>query len=417
MAQLIVRQGRTSAIHGMKWMTTVLAGARLTSWRNIAVTTTTCLEATTSKEDESFVDKGNDLSSFYSSSYHAPVMWKECIDALLSSTNDDEGETPDGVEDNTSHTDFPPRYFVDGTLGGGGHSEAILQHCRPQDVVFGCDQDPDAIATASERLQAYMNDDPDKALFVPVASNFCQLAQALPQVKHPHSGQTILSDDNPQVDGILLDLGVSSFQIDTATRGFAFMKDGPLDMRMNPNGNTLTAADLCNEFDAKQLGLVLRKFGDEKRHKAIANAIVQHRPLRTTGDLSAAIASVVPDFAKNRRQGRTATTARVFQALRMAVNQEDVVLAQALENMAPALIRSEGRLVVLTYHSIEDRMVKRVLRDGSIHRVTHVERDLYGNRPTLPWKALGKPQKATEAEVTANPRARSATLRVGVRQS
>ena len=371
-------------------------------------------------------------ASPYSSSYHAPVMWKECINALLESSSS-------SSDSHDESNDERPRYFVDGTLGGGGHSEALLQQCRPQDVVFGCDVDPDALATASERLAAYTTgDDPDKPLFVPVESNFCQLASILPSVLHPKTNKPILpNDDNTsskgQVDGILLDLGVSSFQIDTPERGFAFMKDGPLDMRMNTNGTAtssiLTAADLCNELDGGELARILSVYGDEPRSRSIARAIVEHRPLRTTGQLVAAVASVVPEFVKKRRrQGRTATLARVFQALRIVVNREDVVLAEALTEMAPTLLRPGGRLVVLSYHSMEDRMVKNVLRSGTVptvdgrrrrtYDVDSVETDIYGNRigPPLPFAPVGKRRKATEAEVESNPRARSATLRVGVRQ-
>lgn len=352
----------------------------------------------------------------YSTSYHAPVMWKECIEALLVSSSSSDDET----QEENPQEPRQPRYFVDGTLGGGGHSEALLRQCQPSDVVFGCDVDPDALSTASQRLAEYMQGDPTKPLFCPVASNFCQLETVLPTIQHPVTKELVLPQSSSVMDGILLDLGVSSFQIDTAERGFAFMKDGPLDMRMSGNGSSssLNASNLCNELDANELSRIFKIYGDEPRSKAVAQAIVKHRPLHTTGDLVAAVSSVVPQFAKRgRRQGRTATLARVFQALRIVVNQEDAVLEQALTEMAPNLLRPGGRLVVLSYHSMEDRMTKRVLRDGTVQKVRAVERDLYGN-PVAPgpFAPAGKAQKATDAEVAANPRARSATLRVGIRQ-
>jgi len=366
------------------------------------------LFSTDSKTSEEEVPSGVEEEELdFSTDYHAPVMLKECIEALLSSS-----EQGDNDELNE------PRYFVDGTLGGGGHSEALLRQCRPGDIVFGCDVDSDAIATASERLQAFMTADTQQPLFVPVRSNFCQLATVLPKVLHPVTQMPILKEVQ-SIHGILLDLGVSSFQIDTPERGFAFMKDGPLDMRMSTD-LSLNAADVCNEFDAREIQRILRLYGDEPRAKALAASIVKHRPLHTTADLVEAIAQVVPQYAKKgRRQGRTATTARVFQALRIVVNQEDAVLEQALTNMAPALLRPGGRLVVLSYHSLEDRMTKRVIRDGTIHKAqVSDERDMYGNfiGTPRPFRSAGKARKATDEEVSTNSRARSATLRVGIRE-
>jgi len=188
----------------------------------------------------------------------------------------------------------------------------------------------------------------------------------------------------------------------------------------------MTAADICNAFTQEEISRILKVYGDEPRARKIAESIVNMRPLSTTGDLKGAVAMVVPEFArKGRRMGRTATLARVFQALRIVVNEEDVVLRDAFEDMAPALIRKGGRLVVLAYHSMEDRAAKRVMRDGSVDGSRSrggVQRDIYGNeiietegKNARPWKALGKKQKATAEEVELNPRARSATLRVAER--
>lgn len=372
-------------------------------------------------------------------------------------------------------------------MGGGGHSLCLLQNLSPNDIVIGCDVDPSALTTASIRLKDYIVKPSsssslpsteniatrDKPIFIPINSNFKDLERHVKSLKHPLTGKLLLFDDevsatdndnsNPQsfigVDGILLDLGVSSHQIDNAERGFAFMKDGPLDMRMfggkwdnfdsdskkeNDGGDNnvsqykdyvhsiaspssssssfvggITAADICNEFEVDEIARILKRYGDEPRAKKIAISIVESRPLQTTGDLKAAVAKVTPEFVKNsRRMGLTATLARVFQSFRIVVNDEDNVLRQAFEEMAPSLVKKGGRLVVLTYHSMEDRAAKRTIRDGKVdgHSQHRVETDLYGNvvrtNDSTPWKALGKKQKATDEEVALNSRARSATLRV-----
>jgi 16S rRNA (cytosine1402-N4)-methyltransferase len=352
-------------------------------------------------------------------------MWRECIQALL------DGSKPDQEGENAT-----PLVFVDGTLGGGGHCQALLESLRPGDVVFGCDRDTDALETATQRLSKYTKAENDSSLplFIPVQSNFAHLTREL-LVQHYQktcgdvdADQRIpnrfanLEDDG--VDGILLDLGLSSYQIDTAKRGFAFMQDGPLDMRMGKNfDGTLTAADICNEFDFIEIQKLLRIYGDEPRAKRIAISIIDHRPLRTTVDLQNAVAAVIPEYSKTRRMGRTATLARVFQSLRIAVNQEDVMLERALTKMAPSLLRPGGRLVVLSYQSMEDRFTKRAMRDGTIslteaHESNVNQRDIFGRYigAPKPFRPLGKPIKASEDEVESNVRARSATLRVAEKQ-
>jgi len=425
------------------------------------------------EDDESIIGKelSNSEEQEFASSYHAPVMYKECIDALLKRSHNQtkkRNKYKKQQEDVSLELDEDrPRIFIDGTLGGGGHSSCLLQNLSPGDVLIGCDVDPSALATASTRLNDYIvdSDAKDKSfqgpIFIPVQSNFRDLALTLKDTLHPISGEPLLhskasGDDDSTfvgVDGILLDLGTSSHQIDKASRGFAFMKDGPLDMRLwggqwenqagefqSREGNTdygfvenksvgnggMTAADICNEFTEEEISRILKVYGDEPRARKIAQAIVIARPLATTGDLKEAVATVTPEFArKGRRMGRTATLARVFQALRIVVNEEDIVLRDALEDMAPALIRKGGRLVVLAYHSMEDRASKRVMRDGSVisrRGGGNIERDMFGNEilsgdgeNARPWKTLGKKQKATVEEVEVNPRARSATLRVGER--
>lgn len=447
-------------------------------------------QAATNEEDTDASTAAN-----YATTYHAPVMAKECIDALLgigldgdfkktkmkkqrkmrkkdrkmmeqengsanmeqvgaSSTSFSNADTDSTALSQQHDADRPPMLFVDGTLGGGGHSAALLERLRPGDVVFGCDVDPSALSAASERLHRFTAWDDEESslasspLFVPVQSNFRDLADILPTIVHPVTGKIIMKlpfdgDDGDYtfvgVDGMLLDLGVSSHQIDTADRGFAFMKDGPLDMRMwggewssmgsdsvaqnaAAGARGLNAADICNEFDEAELTRILRVYGDEPRARKIATAIVNARPLATTSDLVEAVSSVVPEFAKKgRRMGRTATLARVFQSLRIVVNEEDEALVDVFEHAAPELVRPGGRLVVLSYHSMEDRATKRVIRDGSVRGTRGglaLEKDVYGNivGPKRPWKPLGKKRKASDEEVEVNSRARSATLRIGERQ-
>ena len=379
-------------------------------------------------------NKNNEYLSSYATTYHAPVMARECIEAMLQS-----GGKRKKFNDNNSETDDAersPLILVDGTLGGGGHSKALLEKMKPGDILVGCDVDPDALSTASKRLEKYLappislesQNPPTHPIFLPVQSNFRYLHKVIPKLEHPYlPNEALLDNDHDSVDAILMDLGVSSYQIDEPTRGFAFLKEGPLDMRMNSNdGNvragTPTAADICNEFTEKEIIRILKRYGDEPRAKSIARSIVQRRPLYTTSDLVSAVAEVTPEFArKGRRMGRTATLARVFQALRIVVNEEDLALKEALEDMTSSLVTKEGgRLVILSYHSMEDGMVKRVMRDGTAEKkrgVRQDERDMYGNYigKGKPWKMLGKGRKATEEEVDINSRARSATLRIAER--
>ena len=211
-------------------------------------------------------------------------------------------------------------------------------------------------------------------------------------------------------------------------------------MRMDSSERStqaMTAADICNEWDERSLADIFKTYGDEPKAKKIARSIIERRPHRETSDLVDAVKAVTPEFVKHsRRLGQTATLARIFQSLRMVVNEEDTSLSDALVVAAPNIVRPGGRLVVLTYHSLEDRATKRVMKDGherwvsSSNRSSHVlldkkakplmfEKDMYGNElgPSRPWKVVGKQIKAQEDEVEQNSRARSATLRVAERQS
>jgi 16S rRNA (cytosine1402-N4)-methyltransferase len=398
----------------------------------------------------------------FATSYHAPVMWKECVDTMNSCVRGKERgrqqqaipkDSIEAAKDESEEMMLTvPKtslIFVDGTLGGGGHSQALLESLLPGDIVFGADVDPDALNIASQRLLQFipnssqLSNQNGNPWFIPVPSNFADLTSTrlldalmakCNDIEVSPIQSTILQhiqNDGVLVDGILLDLGVSSYQIDTAERGFAFMKDGPLDMRMDRHGTNMnsmiggtrmTAADVCNELDISELRRIFQTYGDEPRARVIAESIVRSRPMVTTKDLFEAVAAVTPQFVrKGRRMGRTATLARVFQSLRIVVNQEDVVLERALTKMAPTLLRPGGRLVVLSYHSMEDRATKRVMRDGTVSKreAEHKsgQKDVYGNYigEPKPFRVIGKAQKATIEEIELNARARSATLRVAER--
>lgn len=280
--------------------------------------------------------------------------------------------------------------YVDGTLGGGGHSEAIL---RAGAVLYGIDRDADALEAAGARLSAYPG-------FHPIRGNF-------------HDMRPLLAEAGVvQVDGVLLDLGVSSYQLDTASRGFSYHADAPLDMRMDQS-QPFDAAMLVNEWPEADIARVLLEFGEEKWAARIASIIVEHRraaPLRTTGDLVRAVDAAIPRKIRDRDKGHSAQ--RTFQALRIAVNDELTPLATALED-AVSLLRPEGRLCVITFHSLEDRIVKQTFRrlENPCECPPGMPVCVCGRKPLvrLPVRGAVNP---TDAEIAENPRARSAKLRV-----
>jgi 16S rRNA (cytosine1402-N4)-methyltransferase len=284
----------------------------------------------------------------------------------------------------------PDGRYVDATLGGGGHARALLDELGPDGVVLGIDRDPEALATARDRLA----DDREAGRFRAVQGNFERLRSLLE------------AEDFIPVDGLLLDLGVSSHQIDAPERGFSFQDEGPLDMRMDPRQG-LTARQVVNDWSERDLRDVLRDYGEERRAGTVAHAIVEARPLETTRALAETIRSVVPP------PDEVKTLARVFQALRIVVNAELEALEQALEQ-SPDVVRPGGRIAVISYHSLEDRRAKRFLRYGNFDG--EPRRDLYGNL-VAPWQEVPRgPIEADEAEIEANPRARSARLRVAERR-
>lgn len=323
----------------------------------------------TTHDDEQRPPDSSESPLQYATDYHAPVLWKKVVDMLVTD--------PAGI-------------YVDATLGGGGHAKALLDALAPDGRVLGIDRDPEALSEARERL----HDAHEAGRFTAVHGNFGQL-QAL-----------LESEGAAPVDGVLLDLGLSSHQIDEAERGFSFQAEGPLDMRMNPERG-LTAAEIVNDWGEGELRRIFFEFGEERHSSRIARAIVEARPLDTTEDLADTVRSVVPT------RDEVKTLARIFQAIRIAVNAELDVLEQALEQ-ATEVVRTGGRMAVISYHSLEDRRVKRYFRYGNFEG--DPVRDLYGNL-IAPWSEINrKPVEATEAEIDANPRARSARLRVAERQ-
>ena len=305
----------------------------------------------------------------HASGYHAPVLWNDVIQYLV--------------------TD-PVGTYVDGTLGGGGHTEALLQALKPTGRVVAIDRDDDALAEAAKRLTG----DVDSGRLVLLKGNFADAPQLLEA-----EGITSLS-------GLLLDLGVSSHQFDAAARGFSHRFDGPLDMRMDTSQGE-DARDLLNRLDVGGLIRILSRYGEEPKAPRIAHALVDARPIETTGQLSAIVEKAAP------RGQEMKTLSRVFQALRIAVNDELNALDRILE-AAPDLIAVGGRLAIISYHSLEDRRAKRMMRSGNPEGTVH--RDIYGNSMS-PWREVTRrPIVASSEEIEVNPRSRSARLRVAERR-
>lgn len=279
------------------------------------------------------------------------------------------------------------KLFVDGTLGGGGHAEALLAAGA---CVTGLDHDAEALAHATRRLAKFGD------RFQPVRSSFAE------------AGEVLDALGTLKIDGALLDLGVSSRQLDAPERGFSFSKDGPLDMRMDQRAAT-TAADLVNTLSGEELVRILREYGEEPAARRIAVQIVRERsarPITTTLALAQLIESVVP------RRGRTHPATRSFQALRIAVNREIEMLAQGLAQLG-ARLASGGRFAVISFHSLEDRVVKDFFKSHSTPLLDRPEWPEPRPNPDCIFRRVtGKPVVASEAEQRANPRSRSAKLRV-----
>ena len=289
----------------------------------------------------------------------------------------------------------PGGWFVDATLGLGGHAEALLARA-PAARLLGLDRDPQALERAANRLA----ESGDRVRFA--HANFQDLEAVLER-----SGVG-------KVSGVLADLGVSSLQLDTAERGFSFRFDGPLDMRMGLAD--VTAADLVNEKSEEELAKIFWEYGEEREARRIARAIVRQRttaPVTTTGQLKALIDRAKRGRRPGAREGRVDPATRVFQALRIEVNRELAGL-EALIEQAVRLLEDDGRLVVISYHSLEDRIVKNTLRDlarGEIDQVTGRPR----SESQLIAVLTRKPVRPSDEEVAFNPRSRSARLRAARR--
>lgn len=299
------------------------------------------------------------------SNYHTPVMLKECIDGL--------NIRPDGT-------------YVDVTFGGGGHSREIMKHLGDGGRLLAFDQDADAQQNiiADDRFEFI--DQNFRYL-----KNFCRLHNAIP------------------VNGILADLGVSSYQFDQAERGFSIRFDADLDMRMNQSAG-LSAKEVVNTYDEANLHRIFGIYGEIKNAKSLARTIVTGRlnaPINTVADLKNVITSLIPKGKENKY------LAQVFQALRIEVNQELEALKDFLIQSAEVLV-SGGRLVVMSYHSLEDRLVKNFIAKGKFSG--EVEKDFYGN-DQKPFEAVSRGAiTASEDEIKNNNRARSAKLRIAVKK-
>ncbi len=298
---------------------------------------------------------------------HVPVLFQEVLELL---------------------NPIPGGTYLDGTLGAGGHSRGILERSSPDGRVVGFDRDPQALSLARENLQEFGN----RIIFIQDSYQNFQLH---------------LNNLNwHAIDGILLDLGLSSMQLNTAERGFSFQDDGPLDMRFDPQ-QSLTAADLVNGLSREDLAELIFRYGEEKLSRKIADAIIANRPLVRTKDL----AQLIKKVTRNRKT-RIHPATRTFQALRIAVNGEldalEAFLPSALEALKPG-----GRLAIIAFHSLEDRIVKTFFRRESKDCICPPEIPQCVCGHTARLKELTRrPVQPAEEEINLNPRARSAKLRV-----
>lgn len=302
---------------------------------------------------------------------HRSVLLEECIDGL--------SIKPDGI-------------YVDGTAGGGGHSFEIAKRLTTGKLI-AIDQDEAAIAAATQRLE------PLGERAVVVRSNFCEIANVCREL------------GVEAIDGLLLDLGVSSYQLDTAERGFSYQADAPLDMRMDKR-RSLTAAEVVNEYSEERIKKLLYEYGEERYSASIAAAIVRERakrPIETTAELSNLIKYAIPPAA---REGGHHPAKRSFQAIRIEVNGELEVIEPAIRD-AVSLLRKGGRVAIITFHSLEDRIVKQTF--ANLAKGCICPKDfpicVCGNKPILK-QVNKKPILPSAAELSENPRSRSAKLRV-----
>jgi 16S rRNA (cytosine1402-N4)-methyltransferase len=292
---------------------------------------------------------------------HVPVLLQEAIDFLH--------VRPGGT-------------YVDCTLGFAGHAGAILRRLGPEGHLIGFDRDPEALKLAKARLDAVRQELGNRAAKVTlIGEAFSSIARHVQRAS---------------INGLLADLGVSSLQLDEAHRGFSFQADGPLDMRQDTRSG-ITAEQVVNEMSERELANLIYENGEERRSRTVARAIVRGRPVTTTGQLARIVASAVPAM----KHGHIHPATRTFQALRIYVNRELDEIRDLLE-AAPELLKPSGRLAVISFHSLEDRIAKDSLREGAQKGI---------------WTILTrKPVTASEEEIDRNPRSRSAKLRAAERQ-
>jgi len=303
---------------------------------------------------------------------HQPVLYQEVLEALAPLSGG---------------------YYLDGTLGAGGHAEGILLGSAPQGRLLGLDLDPSALSIARKRLSRFS----DRAIIH--LSSYQQAPDILQEISWG------------SVDGILLDLGISSMQIDRPERGFSFRDEGPLDMRFNQEAGS-TAADLVNRLSEEELARIIWKFGEERYSRRIARAIVKSRPIQTTRALAQLIEKAVPGHSS-----KIHPATRTFQALRIATNAELEVLALSLPGLVNCLSPG-GRIAVISFHSLEDRIVKNFFRQESRDCICPPEQPVCTCNHVASLKILtGKPVRPTEREITENPRSSSARLRVAEKRS
>ena len=298
---------------------------------------------------------------------HQPVLYNEIIHALRPQSSNS---------------------YIDGTLGAGGHARGILEASSPDGRLLGMDVDPQALAVARERLAEF------GSRAVIIQASYTTLSEQLDKLGWD------------KVDGILLDLGLSSMQLDTPERGFSFKADAPLDMRFDPR-NPVTAADLVNNLPEKELADLIYRYGEERRSRQVARAIVKARPIETTQELAQLVARAV----RGGRQDIHPAT-KTFQALRIAVNQElealETVLPQAVASLNPG-----GRLAVIAFHSLEDRRVKQFFRQESRDCICPPRQPICTCEHIATIREITRrPIMPQEEEIQENPRARSARLRV-----
>jgi len=303
---------------------------------------------------------------------HQPVLFSEAVDALQIVEH--------GI-------------YIDGTFGRGGHAAAILDRLGPAGRLIAIDKDPDAIVYAQEHFEHEQRFQIERGSFAMLGDLARQIGLA------------------GKIDGVLLDLGVSSPQLDDAVRGFSFLRDGPLDMRMDPDAG-VSAADWLAKADERELSQVFWRYGEERHSRRVARAICAQRetgPITTTGQLAELVSAAVPGKERNKHPAT-----RVFQAIRIYINRELDDLGEGLRNIVDVL-RPGGRLVVISFHSLEDRIVKRFMRDQAKGTEMPLDLPVTGGPTDCRLRLVGKPVFPGEKEIHNNPRSRSAVMRIAER--